>query len=64
MSSTNRSKARDAHRSDYYCTPLAPILLFLPRLKDSGLLPPRPLRILDPCAGGGMRTTQRVIRRR
>lgn len=52
MSSTNRSSARDAHKSDYYVTPVAPIVLFLTKLKTSGLLPARPLRVLDPCAGG------------
>lgn len=52
MSSTNRSAARDAHKSDYYVTPVAAVSLFLSKLKTSGLLPDRPLRVLDPCAGG------------
>lgn len=56
MSSTNRSKARDAHVADYYKTPVAQVQLFLheflrhePRALDG--------YILDPCAGGCPQTT-------
>lgn len=51
MSSTNRSDARDAHKSDYYITPEKPIKDFLkhfftvvnPNLKQQCIA-------LDPCA--------------
>lgn len=51
MSSTNRSKARSAHISDYYCTPIEHIELFL---KEFLKVVPNALsgHILDPCAGG------------
>ena len=55
MSSTNRSKARELHLSDYYVTPVVSILDFLmefdndcPQLSFTG----KGKRILDPCAGG------------
>jgi hypothetical protein len=55
MSSTNRSKAREDHLSDYYVTPVQSILDFLmefdsdfPELSFTG----GDKKILDPCAGG------------
>lgn len=57
MSSTNRSQARDSHISDYYVTPIEPIIEFftkanevIPNFKttmQNGI-------ILDPCAGGNL----------
>ena len=51
MSSTNRSKAREAHVSDYYVTPLATIREFLAAFAQDWPVQ-GPLTILDPCAGG------------
>lgn len=55
MSSTNRSAARDAHKADYYVTPVNSIMDFLmefdndwPELSFTG----GDIDILDPCAGG------------
>jgi len=53
MSSTNRSKARETHISDYYVTPQNQIELFLKELeKDIPIFKDKNLKILDPCAGG------------
>ncbi len=51
MSSTNRSKARDCHVSDYYITPVDEIVKFLNEFKK---IEPNiyNMKILDPCAGG------------
>lgn len=50
MSSTNRSKARDNHISDYYVTPVNSITDFIVEFeKDYGRLGNV---LLDPCAGG------------
>lgn len=51
MSSTNRSKARDSHVSDYYVTPVDSIKAFL---KEFMVLEPWAFsgHVLDPCAGG------------
>lgn len=51
MSSTNRSKARDAHVSDYYVTPVDSIVLFLNDFKRCEEIN-ESASILDPCAGG------------
>lgn len=48
MSSTNRSNARDLHKSDYYVTPLGPIYELFENLD---FMEPN-FKILDPCAGG------------
>jgi hypothetical protein len=51
MSSTNRSKARDQHISDYYITPIDEIKTFLKHFnQEEDLFKKGP--ILDPCAGG------------
>jgi hypothetical protein len=50
MSSTNRSRVRDNHISDYYVTPQKPIRDLLDAIKKEGL--DIMGRILDPCAGG------------
>ena len=56
ISSTNRSKSRDTHVSDYYITPQADIKLFLKAFdKAVGYLPWEELKIIDPCAGGDVR---------
>lgn len=54
MSSTNRSKAREKHVSDYYVTPVADIKSFIKALVDDGMsgIFNQKYRILDPCAGG------------
>lgn len=65
MSSTNRSNARDSHKSDYYITPQKPILDVLSYLigdnkgmnelcdfYDEETEEIKPLEWLDPCAGG------------
>lgn len=51
MSSTNRSESRSTHISDYYCTPIEQIELFLRKFLK---VEPNALdgEILDPCAGG------------
>lgn len=51
MSSTNRSKARLNHQSDYYITPIIEIEKFLHKFSQ---IEPQALSgiILDPCAGG------------
>ena len=64
MSSTNRSNARDSHKSDYYITPQKPILDVLSYLigdnkgmnelcdfYDEETEEIKPLEWLDPCAG-------------
>lgn len=59
MSSTNRSNARDEHRSDYYVTPVEEIESFLKafdkhccfNLLSEALKEPDTI-IIDPCAGG------------
>lgn len=53
MSSTNRSDARNAHKSDYYTTPVDKIVEFLNAFNEHEdiLLKPDTL-ILDPAAGG------------
>ena len=48
MSSTNRSNARDSHRSDYYVTPIQPISEVLKELTFLS----EDMLYLDPCAGG------------
>lgn len=65
MSSTNRSNARDSHVADYYVTPQKPILDVLSYLigenkgynelldfYDPQTEEIKPLKWLDPCAGG------------
>lgn len=53
MSSTNRSRARETHVSDYYVTPVDSITLFLNELKRHEPLYIREgSTVLDPCAGG------------
>lgn len=56
MSSTNRSRAREAHVSDYYVTPLPTIREFLEAFQKDAPVHQfdltKPLTILDPCAGG------------
>lgn len=51
MSSTNRSRAKQRHLSDYYVTPVDHIMDFLRELQEDE---PDILKgkILDPCAGG------------
>jgi hypothetical protein len=54
MSSTNRSRARESHVSDYYVTPVKDIKTFIKAMiKDnlSGIFNQK-YKILDPCAGG------------
>lgn len=62
MSSTNRSKVRHEHISDYYVTPLQPILDLFCRLSEQEQMDKLFLKtgvfknnitFLDPCAGGG-----------
>lgn len=48
MSSTNRSNARDSHKSDYYVTPLKPIYELFEKMN---FINPD-FKFLDPCAGG------------
>lgn len=51
MSSTNRSNARDTHKSDYYITPEKPIKEFLKHFFT--IVPTWEwMKALDPCAGG------------
>ena len=58
MSSTNRSRAREAHVSDYYVTPQSTIREFLVAFNQdmpadlAAVFKNKSLRILDPCAGG------------
>ena len=53
MSSTNRSKSREKHISDYYVTPQNQIESFLKAFeKDCPVFLTDDLKILDPCAGG------------
>jgi len=53
MSSTNRSRVRDNHISDYYITPQSDIKLFLEAFDNTvGFLPWNEMKIVDCCAGG------------
>ena len=52
ISSTNRSRARESHISDYYVTPVEDVLLFLRAFSDAENIIWGKLHILDPCAGG------------
>jgi hypothetical protein len=52
MSSTNRSKAREAHTYDKYFTPTDQICLFLREFSSVVSLDWNDAIILDPCAGG------------
>ncbi|MDD4778979.1 MAG: hypothetical protein PHT02_00050 [Tissierellia bacterium] len=53
MSSTNRSKARDSHTSDYYKTPIDQIVKFLKEFNKHEDVFIKPyIKILDCCAGG------------
>lgn len=52
MSSTNRSKARQEHISDYYITPQSQIELFLKEFEQVNDIFTKNIKILDPCAGG------------
>lgn len=52
MSSTNRSKARDAHKSDYYVTPVNSIIDFIYNVDLNHGLFSEDLKYLDCCAGG------------
>lgn len=52
MSSTNRSKAKELHVSEYYVTPIADIELFLKEFDKRTHINWRNIKILDPCAGG------------
>ena len=54
MSSTNRSKARNAHVSDYYVTNINEIVKFLKAFNkiEPFVLNSENTYILDPCAGG------------
>lgn len=52
ISSTNRSKARNEHISDYYITPIHDIEIFLNEFSQHVNINWSDIRILDPCAGG------------
>lgn len=53
MSSTNRAKAKERHKFDYYVTPQKPILQFLNRFNECENVFNNPnIRILDCCCGG------------
>lgn len=53
MSSTNRSKARDRHASDYYVTPVDKVVDFLNEFnKHEEIFFKQDIYVLDPCAGG------------
>lgn len=53
MSSTNRSRARDNHISDYYVTPIETIQQFLQAFNEvENIFQNEDIVILDPCAGG------------
>lgn len=52
MSSTNRSKSRDNHISDYYVTPQYKIVEFLNEFNKHEDIFKQNKYILDPCAGG------------
>ena len=54
MSSTNRSNARKEHIADYYVTPVADVELFLKEFDKRVKLDWNNIKIIDPCAGGGM----------
>ena len=56
MSSTNRSNARKEHISDYYVTPVKDIITFLGALDEEVKLNIWNEIILDPCAGGGLKS--------
>ncbi|MEW8963206.1 hypothetical protein [Paraclostridium dentum] len=51
MSSTNRSRARDTHISDYYVTPIEEIEKFLGTFLKIEIID-KDIKILDPAAGG------------
>lgn len=52
MSSTNRSKAREKHIADYYCTPVSQVVHFIQEFNKTIMLHWDTIRIVDPCAGG------------
>jgi hypothetical protein len=52
MSSTNRSKARDKHISDFYVTPVDKIITFLNEFNKYEDVFKKDCNILDPCSGG------------
>lgn len=52
ISSTNRSKARESHVSDYYITPIEDIKLFIKAFSETENVSWENMKILDPCAGG------------